>query len=80
MSVFEDIYYNNLYNINIAIVSKIIFIENKNIENISDVELSYSFISKNELNYLIKYIDNNINLYIEIYYRTYSYRKYRNYN
>ncbi|MGU9067712.1 YobI family P-loop NTPase, partial [Clostridium perfringens] len=43
MSVFEDIYYNNLYDLNIAIVSKIIFIENKNIENISDVELSYSF-------------------------------------
>lgn len=64
MSVFEDIYYNDLYELNIAMVSKIIFIENKNIENMSDVDLSYSCISKNELNYLIKYIDNNINLYI----------------
>lgn len=64
MSVFEDIYNNDLYDFNIDIVSKIIFILNKNIENMSDVELSYSFISKNGLNYLIKYIDNNINLYI----------------
>lgn len=64
MSVFEDIYYNDLYELNIAMVSKIIFIENKNIENMSDVDWSYSCISKNELNYLIKYIDNNINLYI----------------
>ncbi|MDU6482103.1 MAG: hypothetical protein E6538_08895 [Paeniclostridium sordellii] len=64
MSVFEDIYHNDLYDFNIDIVSKIIFIENKNIKNMSDVELSYSFISKNGLNSLMKYIDNNINLYI----------------
>lgn len=64
MSVFEDVYYNDLYELNIAIVSKIIFIENKSIENMNDVNLSYSCISKNELNCLIKYIDNNINLYI----------------
>ncbi len=38
MSVFEDIYYNDLYELNIAMVSKIIFIENKNIENMSDVD------------------------------------------
>ena len=65
MSVFEDIYYNDLYELNIAIVSKIIFIENKNIENMNDVDLSYSCISKNKLNYLIEYIDNNINLYVK---------------
>ncbi|ELC8443197.1 hypothetical protein QYB59_002226 [Clostridium perfringens] len=64
MSVFEDVYYNDLYELNIDIVSKVIFIENKNIENMNDVDLSYSCISKNELNCLIKYIDNNINLYI----------------
>lgn len=64
MSVFEDIYHNDLYDFNIDIVSKIIFILNKNIENMSAVELSYSFISKNGLNALIKYIENNINLYI----------------
>ncbi|WP_195237742.1 YobI family P-loop NTPase [Clostridium perfringens] len=64
MSVFEDVYYNDLYELNIDIVSKVIFIENKNIENMNEVDLSYSCISKNELNGLIKYIDNNINLYI----------------
>lgn len=64
ISVFEDIYSHDLYELNIDIVSKIIFIENKNIENMNDIELAYSYIKKNELNYLIKYIENNINLYL----------------
>lgn len=64
ITVFEDIYYNDLYELNMVMVSKIIFIENKDIKNMNDVDLSYSYIKKNEFNYLIKYIDNNINLYL----------------
>ena len=64
MSVFEDIYSHDLYELNIDMVSKIIFIENKNIENMNNVDLAYSYIKKNGLNYLIKYIDTNINLYV----------------
>lgn len=64
--LFEYIYENNFYKINISMISNII----KNITQEKDIEekiktKNYTTILENELDFLNKYLENNINQYIE---------------